>query len=238
MKNWFKIAQNNEKFNNLIIVKYIGKGSISSHYPNQHMYICKCMCGKSNVAATYEDLTSGKIKSCGCLNNKYKLLHGLSKEKYYKRWIGMNLRCSNTNDRDYKHYGDRGIYVSNCWKYYPNDINKVEINRNNYKNFEKWFDYELKNLGISYNQSIQLGYSIDRIDNSGPYSPMNCRLVSKIEQSYNRRSTRNFNKKILFDLINKFHFIFYNKNYILKKEWKINKKNKSVYNNYYICKKV
>jgi hypothetical protein len=80
----------------------------------------------------------------------------------YKRWYGMRNRCYLKTDKSYLNYGARGIYVCSEWLVY--------------ENFKKWF----------WDNYIE-GYSIDRIDNDGPYAPWNCRFADRKTQSLNSR---------------------------------------------------
>lgn len=78
----------------------------------------------------------------------------------------MKYRCLNQNSPRFKDYGGRGIVVCERW-------------RNS-------FDAYVEDLGSAPSPK----HTVDRTDNDGPYSPENCRWVSKEIQSHNRRSNR------------------------------------------------
>lgn len=80
----------------------------------------------------------------------------------------MLERCYNPKMTGYKDYGGRGIYVSEQWLSNPTD-------------FFDWY-------GSHFFEDCQ----VNRIDNDGPYSKNNCKLVTATENSRNRRNTRNY----------------------------------------------
>jgi len=83
----------------------------------------------------------------------------------YQIWQGMKARCLNPNNKHYANYGARGIKICNNW---INDFNQF-----------------VHDMG-----ERPQGYSIDRINNDGDYSPNNCKWSTKKEQQRNRRITR------------------------------------------------
>jgi hypothetical protein len=92
-------------------------------------------------------------------------IHGMSREKIYKKWTAMVSRCSNPNDPNYKNYGARGITISKEWLV-----------------FESFF---LDMGDIPFDNA-----QIDRIDNTSEYSKNNCKWSSPKENSRNRRTTK------------------------------------------------
>jgi hypothetical protein len=84
----------------------------------------------------------------------------------------MISRCTNPKSAGYKNYGGRGIYV--C---------------------EEWFDYEVFITDMGEKPGPK--YSLDRINNDGPYSKDNCRWATPKEQARNTRTNKwiSFNGK-------------------------------------------
>lgn len=93
--------------------------------------------------------------------------HGMYGTGAYRSWIAMVQRCYDTNNRaNVKNYKERGITVCDEW-------------RNSFIAFHK-------DMGDRPSPR----HSLDRIDNSGPYAPWNCRWVTPMEQAANRSATR------------------------------------------------
>lgn len=91
---------------------------------------------------------------------------GLSSDEYtglYNSWRRMNGRCYDPRNASYERYAKNGITVCTEWKH-------------SFENFLIW--------------SLENGWkprlTIDRIDNSGDYTPANCRWTTWKTQGRNR----------------------------------------------------
>jgi len=83
----------------------------------------------------------------------------------YFVWYAMIDRCENPNNKSYKNWGGRGIKVCPEW--------------HNYVVFREWA------LPL-----WEKGLTLDRKDNSGHYTPENCRFVTWKINANNRRNNR------------------------------------------------
>lgn len=97
----------NKKYNKLTVT------SIKEHNGINSIIICKCDCG--NIIETkLSYIAYGHKKSCGCIN-RAKRKHGKSQTKLYRIYSNMIARCTNTERKDYKYYGGKGVRVCSQW---------------------------------------------------------------------------------------------------------------------------
>lgn len=80
----------------------------------------------------------------------------------YRCWIDMRRRCANPGDASWLAYGGRGIAVCERWE--------------SFANF-------LADMG----PRPERGFSIERRDNDGNYTPVNCYWATPKQQAANRR---------------------------------------------------
>lgn len=155
------------------ISDYIGKKlgvstviGIDNSELNKTKWIMRCNCG--NIFSEMPcRIMNGHKQSCGCYRYTNRIKHNSSYNQFYKTWVNIIARCYNKEHPAYNDYGARGIFVCDEWK----DV----------KNFIKWAMETHPN-----NNNI---YSIDRINNDGPYSPNNCKWSTWREQQRNKRNT-------------------------------------------------
>lgn len=132
----------------------------------QVYFECICSCGKIKER-NLKSILKGASTSCGCYGLEQrtksikKYFNNETKQKEYRAWHQMKVRCYNSNRVQYKDYGGRGIKV--C---------------------DRWLD-SFNNFFEDMGKSPTPKHSLDRIDNNGNYEPTNCRWATKKQQSRN-----------------------------------------------------
>jgi hypothetical protein len=158
-----------QKFGNLTIIKEL-KPHLTPNKTKQRIVLCKCDCGNLFKTQLYH-VTSKHTKSCGCIQKeKFSQIiskHNLSNTRLYNTYYNMRSRCYNKNNKEYQHYGGRGIKVCDEWL----------------DSFQSFYDWSMNN---GYKDNL----TIDRIDNDIGYSPSNCRWVNLSTQQRNKRNNR------------------------------------------------
>lgn len=156
-----------QRFGRLTVIARAGSDAQS-----KATWCCLCDCGRK-VVVTGTKLRRNNTRSCGCLKGevarKRLVIHGKTNTRLFPIWQSMKDRCHCPSHHAYKHYGARGIFVCDEWRY----------------DFMKFYEWAMEN---GYDENAPIGKcTIDRIDNDKGYSPDNCRWVDMKVQNNNKR---------------------------------------------------
>lgn len=126
---------------------------------------CKCDCGNMCYRSLSNLIMRNYNSSCGCHLGDWCREHGKSQTREHRIWRKIVERCYNVNCKAYGSYGGRGIVMCDSW----------------HNSFIAFFN----DMGESPGPE----YSIDRINNDGPYCKDNCRWATIKQQARNKRDT-------------------------------------------------
>lgn len=123
---------------------------------------CKCKCGGTRITCGSNIL---RAVSCGngCPYHRTPETHGGRFHPIYDVWSSMKQRCYNPANKNWKHYGGRGIKICKRW-------------------------HDFKNFMDDMLSTWKEGLKIERCNNNKGYSPENCRWVTQKVQCRNARS--------------------------------------------------
>ena len=152
-----------QKFGMLIAVSR----AINNPY-GKPQWNCKCDCGNEKIALV-SYLKKFHNPNCGCqLHDEISsshTIHGMDSHRLTPIWRAMMSRCYKPQNKDYKHYGGRGITVCDRW-------------------------HDVRNFIADMEPTYKPGLQLDRLDNGKGYSSENCRWVTSKQNNRNKRTNR------------------------------------------------
>jgi hypothetical protein len=135
-------------------------------------WLCRCDCGRQDYIGQWSML-NGKTTRCKACSMKGKTVkHGLSKTPEYQSYYSMIRRCTNPKDKNFHHYGGRGITVCDRWL--------------------QSFDNFIQDVG----KRPDVSYSLDRKDVNLGYFSENCKWSSQREQCNNKRNVKDLQEEL------------------------------------------
>lgn len=135
--------------------------------PSGSKWLCRCDCGNELPKYTGQLRRKG-LAHTGCRScerdsrSASAVEHGGCKDgksKLYMIWKGMRSRCRDQGNTSWKYYGAKGITIDSVW--------------DDFEAFRTWA------IGAGYVQ----GMSVDRVNPDSGYSPSNCEIVTRSENS-------------------------------------------------------
>lgn len=160
-----------KKFGRLTVIEALPRERDANGSLKRKMYMCMCDCGRPKCVDK-RCLSSGYTASCGCLKvettRELRRSHDMCNDTLYTLWKHIKSRTTNPNNKDFKHYGARGILMAPEW----------------FNNFSAFYEYITKHLGDKPTPT----HSLDRIKNNLGYCAGNLRWASLEDQANNKRS--------------------------------------------------
>ena len=135
-------------------------------------WLCECSCGKKDYIKQTNLLNGTSTKCKSCAAPKWKK-HGHSKKSVYRIYHDIKSRCYRVSNKNFMHYGGRGIRM--C---------------------QRWLD-SVEDFIIDMGERPSDNHSIDRIDVNGNYCPENCTWATQKDQCKNRRKLIDLQNRIL-----------------------------------------
>lgn len=124
-------------------------------------WTCDCTCGRSRIVAEPE-LKRLRVTHCD-------RRRGVPRGREYTSYSAMKARCYQVGNKEYRNYGGRGIVVCDRW------ISGFGC--------DTGFECFLEDMGPIPGP----GYSIEREDSDGNYTPDNCCWATNLQQARNKR---------------------------------------------------
>src|SRR5437870_5273223 len=107
------------------------------------------------------------------MKHRQRVIHGMTKTRFYNIWVGMIQRCYNSNKFGYKYYGGKGITVE--WQSF------LDFKRDMYNSY------------VEHSARFsEANTTIDRKDSIKNYSKENCRWATRLGQVKNKGNNEKY----------------------------------------------